>query len=196
MTHIKKYEIYYWVYVILFLILAIPLHFYWPFVAPIRYTKELPVQIPSALTTDIWSWGHIREGLYAFIYIIILSGLFMISSKTSMGRNIHFIVLFLFAFLFLINFGLDISAIKTGQVAPDSTTFTEYNPARSIDYCALHGLNPLASRVCSNINLWSITALNTNPNFLFRFVCNILLFVFVLFDAIFTLSWCNIVNKK
>lgn len=185
----KRYVIYYWAFVMLFLIIAIPLHFYWPFVAQIGKTRQLPINNPGALTSNVWTWSHIREGIYAFMYLIILSGLFMLSNDTKMGRNLHYIVLFIFAILFVVNGAFDIIDVKYGQVSPDDANFKFNNAARSINYCGVHALNPLTARLCANVNLWAVSALNTNPDFIFRIVCNLLLLLFILCDAIFTYCW-------
>ena len=189
---LKNYEIYYWIFTVFFLIIAVPLQFYWPAAAPFRNTRQLPVTNPGALTSDLWSWGMIRESSYSFIYLIVLSGLFMVFSRSMTGKMVHMIVLLLFAVWFVVMGALDIKDIRYGQVGPTDPNFTPYNPARDPSWCCLYGLDLGTERICANTVVCSFHPLQTNGSFWFRVGMNAALLLFVIVDAIFTACYWSV----
>lgn len=182
----KRSEIYYWIFVIVFMMIMIPLQFYWPFVTPVRYTRTLPIDNPGALTSDVWTWGMIREGSYSFAYFIVLSGLFMILTKSRIGRGLHVVVLVLFGIWFLTMAGFDIYDMAYANVGPTDPHFKLYNPARDSHWCCLYGKDLGTERLCANDNLCDFHTFHINPNFIFRVIMNAILFVYVVLDGVFT----------
>lgn len=185
----KRYEIYYWIYVIVFIMIMIPLQFYWPFVAPVRYTRQLPVDNPGALSSDVWTWGMVREGAYAFAYFIVISGLFMVFTRSRIGKGLHAIVLLLFGVWFLTMAAFDIYDMAYANVGPMDPHFKLYNPARDSHWCCLYGKDLGTERLCANTNLCDFHTFHINPNFMFRVIMNGILFLYVVLDAVFTLGF-------
>ena len=179
----------YWVFTLFFITIMSPFLFYWPQVAPYQNTVQLPPATPGALTTDVWSWDFAREGFYAFSYLIVFSGLFMIWGKTRKVVWAHCLILIIFGLWFITMGVFDIIAVVYANVDPSNVNFKLYNPARSLYYCCVYGPNPILARTCANqIATCAIPGgvLSVNPDFWIRIGVNVSLLLFVIVDLFFS----------
>lgn len=188
----------YWWLVLFFFIVTVPLLFYWPQVAPYRHTIQLPVGAPGALSSDLWKWDFVREGCYAFVYLIVCSGLFMVFVNNPWAVKVHGVVLVVFIAWTIVMGVFDIDAITHANVPPADSSFRIYNPARSLEYCCLYGLSPGTERLCANTATCTPTggALTINYQFLVRVILNGALLIYLLADMVYTISFYGNLTRE
>jgi hypothetical protein len=183
----------YWAYTVMFLLVYVFL-FYCAMTmgASVRHTYQLPASSPGVLVSDFWSWPFIREFLICVYMAGLISGFFMLMSKTRKGFNIHVVILVMLIAWFGVALAFDIVALFYKNVGPHEEGFEVVNLARDLRWCCVYGGQPGTNLLC-NINATATPCppishqdLGTNPNFLGRFILQILIGCALVYDLLTT----------
>ena len=191
-------ELFYWVFVVIFIAAWIPFRFDSP-IGNVRHTYQLPsANCSNRLTSDRWGWEYFREGFMVIFILLPFSGLFMIWSKNSSGFAFHTVIAIALTVWAAICLAYDIADLSHANLAPSDPNFNVANLARSPQWCLAYGGQPETQLICANIGTCNST-IPVNPSdlgidglFTMRFVFIIFVLAMCVIDTAFTLIvWNN-----
>lgn len=169
-------------YIVTFLLIWCVFRYYTPLALRIRHTYELPAAAcVNELTSDVWTFEAVREGLFVLYILVPFSICLMIWSREKVGWGAHLGVVLVGLAWSVVNLGFDINDLKHANVDPNDPNFRPANLARDPRWCLFHGGQPSTALVCANVNV-PCAGPAVDPNdfgpdtrFVLRFVFNILL---------------------
>jgi hypothetical protein len=154
-----------------------------------RHTYQLPsTACTGSLVSDWGDFNWWREMLFEWFLIPFCSIALMLWIRDRYAWALHVVLVVLFMFWAVVNFGYDIDQLIYANVDPGSSGYDPQNYARSYQYCLYYAGQPGTSLLCANPAPCALGPAvdpnNFNPNtpFLLRFVWNVLLIGFMVFD--------------
>lgn len=182
MTSAQSLTRFYAFYIVTFLGIWCFFRYYTPLSLRVRHTYEFPANAcVNELTSDLWTFEAVREGLFVLFILLPFSICLMIWSREKVGWGAHvFLTVVLLAWS-IVNLAFDINDLKYANVPPSDTNFRAANLARDPRWCLFHGGQPSTELVCANVNVPCAgpavdpDAFRPDTRFLLRFVFNILL---------------------
>ena len=172
-------------FITIFLIIWCVFRYFTPLALRVRHTYELPAAAcVNALTSDMWSFEAVREGLMVLYIFIPFSICLMIWSREKVAWGTHLFVVVVAMCWGIVNFGFDINDLQHANVSPDNVNFRPENLARDARWCLIHGGQNNTALICAN-SVVPCSGPAVDPNdfrpsgpFIMRFVFNILIIAF------------------
>jgi len=160
----------------------------------VRHTYQLPVTSPGVLVSDRWTWPFIREWIMCIYWLIPLSGLFMMMTRTKTGYKLHMFILFILFIWWVLLLLSDIRVLTRSKLPPNHVDFSSTNLARDNRWCCVYGGQPGTELVCC-VNAMAVAACPPmGPNqllwdgvFQMRFWLHAAIVLFLVFD--FMATW-------
>lgn len=191
-TELKRAEFSFRIYLVLYFALIVIL-FYCILAFAFRYTYELPVASPGVLISDRWSFNFTREWLMWLYLLMFLSGPFMRLSRSRAGAGVHLFVLLILFIWWGLNLAADIIQLVNANLAPNAENFDVTNLATDPRWCCVYGGQPGTALICA-INVMinacpaiSAAQLRWDWIFVMRFIVNIVIGAFIIYD--FFVTW-------
>ena len=180
----SKFESVYWVFTVLFGAIFIIL-WYCVLCFAFRHSYELS---PGTLVSDRWSWDFWREWLLFLYWLLPLSGFFMLMSQSSTGTTAHLVVCVLLLGWWGVVFAFDLGALAGANLPMADPGFSPSNLAHDARYCCVYG-GQLGAELYCHLNATltpclpiSADQLTVNGPFMARFIVNIIVGAFIVFD--------------
>jgi hypothetical protein len=197
-----KAETFYWQLVIVFFAFWIPMAAVVQLQMDIRHSYEYPtIGCKNDLTSDRGTWEYIREALIPMFLLVPLSGLFMIWSRSGVGRNTHVVILFIGFVWGISMLGYDIRDIGTANLPPNNDRFNPNNLARDKRYCLYYAGQPGTELICHLTAPCAMgpavdpLSFKVDGPFAFRVGWLAYILVHIIVDYIFTIGTWKIVLK-
>lgn len=181
----------------IFLVAWIPFRVFTPLFINVRHTYQLPAQeCVNRLTSDLWTFESIREGLFALYILIPFTLCLMMWTKERTAWRLHLMVLVALFCWSCVNLGFDINDMAHANVSPDSNNFRPQNLARDSRWCLYYGGQPRTELLCANTQLCTGPAVDpllfgVDKWFAVRFAMNVMLLGFIIVDFWSMWSWKN-----
>lgn len=169
-------------YIVTFVLMWCFFRYYTPLALRVRHTYELPsAACLNELTSDLWTFEAVREGLFVLFILLPFSICLMVWSREKVGWGTHVFVTLLLMAWSVVNLAFDINDLRYANVGPNDTNFKAVNLARDPRWCLVHGGQPSTELICSNVNVPCAgpavdpDSFGPDTRFLLRFIFNILL---------------------
>lgn len=179
----------------LFLVTWIPFRIFTPLMIQIRHTYQLPAaECLNRLTSDLWTFESVREGLFALYILIPFTLCLMMWTKEAKSWRCHLLVLIILFCWSAVNLGFDINDMVHANVSPNDTRFRAQNLARDSRWCLYYGGQPRTELICANQQICTGPAVDplsftVNNWFAVRFAFNVVMLAFIIVDFWTMWSW-------